>query len=181
MGIKRNELVTLKRRIKAEMQRRNGLGPSNRFWMPSQPFGSMTEFADSRYDFLHTPMRDAKIYSEYGEKTVDLLLKIRNYNDLQPTQEGVPIPTGFNSGLLQKARNLSSEGFTGETVVTAAARRAAGEMSVPVVESSSCAGACSGLCVGSCIGMSNGCLNTCTAACGTSCAGGVMVSAKAMT
>lgn len=181
MGIKRQELVTLKSRIKAEMQRRNGLGPSNRFWTPSQPFGSMTEFADSRYDFVHTPMKDTKIYSEYGEKTVDLLLKIRNYDGLQPTQDGVPISAGFNSGLLQRAKDLSSEGFTGETAATVAARRSAGETSVPAVESSSCVGACSGLCVGSCIGMCNGCLNTCTAACGTSCAGGVMVSAKAIT
>lgn len=181
MGIKRNELVTLKGRIKAEMQRRNGLGSSSKIWTPSKPYGSMTEFADSSYDFTHTPTKGAKIYPEYGEKTVDLLLRIKKYKDLQPTSEGAPIPTGFNSGLLQRVKDLSNEEFTGETTATVEARRVAGETDIPAVESSSCEGACSGLCTGSCIGMCNGCLNTCTATCGTSCAEGVMVSAKAIT
>lgn len=54
MGLSRSELVTLKAKIKAEMQRRNGLGPSNRLWTPSRAYGSVSQFAGGEYDlFTH--------------------------------------------------------------------------------------------------------------------------------
>ena len=178
MGISRSELVTLKSKIKAEMLRRNGLGSDSKLWTPSTAYGSMTSYGSSDYDFTHTPTKDEKIYKEYGEKTIDLLLKIKDYPDLYATVADQLIPIAFNSELLERVDALASEAFTGETAETVAAREAAGETDIAAVESSSCKGACSGLCVGSCIGMCNGCYSTCTASCGTGCAGGLMVSSK---
>ena len=178
MGIKRGELVTLKNKIKAEMLRRNGKGSNSRLWTPSIGFGSLEVYGGSGYDFTHAPVKDTKVYAEYGEKTVDLLLKVRNYPDLAPTVEGTAIPTGFNSGLLQRVDDLAAEQFTGETLETVAARKAAGEANIATVESSSCNAACSGLCVGSCIGMCNGCYSSCTSSCGTGCESGSMVPTK---
>lgn len=178
MGISRARLGTLKTKLKAEMLRRNGLGPSNKLYTPTAAFGSMTAYGGSQYDFTHTLTKDGKIYSEYGKKTVDLMLQIKDYPDLAKTEEGKPIPKGFNDDLITKVDQLAKEQFTGETAATIAARQAAGEtVSGLVPESSSCKAACSGLCVGSCIGMCNGCLQTCTGTCGTGCANGLMVSA----
>lgn len=179
MGLTRSELTTAKAKIKAEMQRRNGLGASNRLYTPSTAFGSMTKYGDSAYDFSNTPTKDGKIHAEYGEKTVDLLLKIKQYDGLEPTIEGNPIPKGFNSGMINIVDELAKESFSGETAATIAARKAAGEnVSGMKPEASSCSGACSGLCVGSCIGQCNGCYSGCTASCGTGCANGAMVSAN---
>lgn len=176
MGLSRSELVTLKAKIKAEMQRRNGSGPSNRLWTPSRAYGSVSQFAGSEYDFIHTPTKDGKIYSEYGRKTVDLLLQIHDIAGLESTVTGNPIPKTWNSSLIQETDRLSREQFNGETQTTINARRAAGESVGISPESSSCRAACTGLCIGSCIGMCNGCLQTCTASCGTGCTGGLTVS-----
>mgnify|MGYP004453836539 CR=1 FL=1 len=178
-GISRDRLLTAKAALKKELLRRNGIGPDNRLWTPSAPFGSLTEFGSSKYDFTHTPTKDQKIYSEYGQKTVDLLLKIKDYEDLDPTVEGNPIPKGFNDGLIDKVTALSKEEFSGETEATIAARKAAGESTANLKpEASSCKTMCSGMCVGSCIGFCNGCNKTCTSNCGTGCANGLMVSAS---
>lgn len=179
MGISRSELSLLKTKLKAEMLRRNGLGAPTRLYTPTVPFGSMTEYGSSAYDFTNSPEKGGKIHTEYGEKTVDLLLKIKNYDDLESTTEGSPIPKGFNSNLITIVDNLSKENFSGETEETISARKDAGEdVSKLTPESSSCSGACSGLCVGSCIGQCNGCYSGCTSSCGTGCAGGLMVSAR---
>jgi hypothetical protein len=179
MGISRSELSTLKTKLKAEMLRRNGLGASDRLYTPSAAFGSMAPYGGAAYDFVNTPTKDGKIHAEYGQKTVDLLLKIKQYDGLEPTAEGNPIPKGFNSDLITIVDNLAKEKFSGETAATIAKRKAAGENVLGLTpETSSCNGACSGLCVGSCIGQCNGCYNTCTATCGTGCNGGLMVSAR---
>lgn len=179
MGLTRSELIAVKKKITAEMLRRNGKGSSDRLYTPDPPFGSMEKYGGPEYEFTHTPSKDGKIYSEYGEKTVDLLLKIKDYEGLEPTKEGEPIPKGFNSNLITIVDELSKEKFTGETAATIAARKAAGEVVTGMEpESSSCKSACSGGCVGSCIGQCNGCLHTCTADCGVGCNAGSMVSAK---
>lgn len=175
MGISRSDLVTLKSKIKSEMLRRNGFGSSSKLWTPSTAFGSMSEYGGSEYDFTHSPLKGEKIHKEYGEKTVDLLLKVRDYDNLTSTKEGEAIPTGFNSDLIMEVKRLAEEQFTGETETTVAARKSAGETSIGAVEVSSCKGACSGLCVGSCIGMCNGCYSTCTASCGSGCESGSKV------
>ena len=118
---------------------------------------------------------DQKIYPEYGEKTVDLLLKIGPYKDLAKSESGQPIPKAFNEELIDYVDRLAAEAFTGETEETRAARLAAGESNVKDVEHSSCKAQCTGLCVGCCVGMCNGCGGGCTSSCGTGCAGGLMV------
>lgn len=179
MGMKKSEMLSCKAKLKAEMLRRNGLGASDRLYTPTAPFGSLAEYGGSAYDFTNSPKKDGRIHAEYGKKTVDLLLKVKNYEGLEPTTEGNPIPKGFNSDLITIVDNLSKEKFSGETAATIAARKAAGEnVSGMTPETSSCNGACSGLCVGSCIGQCNGCHVTCTSTCGTGCASGLMVSAR---
>lgn len=179
MGITRTQLVTLKAKVKAEMKRRNGLGPaSGATWTPPKAYGSLADYGGTAYDFTHAPAKDGKIYPEYGQKTINLLLKIGPHGDLAPAEDGKPIPKSFNADLLTYTDALAKEAFTGETEETIAARRAAGEnVSSLKRETSSCNAACTGLCVGSCIGLCNGCSTTCTATCGTGCNGGLMVSA----
>lgn len=178
MGLTRSELATLKSKIKSEMSRRNGIGPSSgKKWTPSKAYGSMTSFAGSKYDFTHNPTKDGKIYPEYGQKTIDLLTKFKPFDYFEPVKDGDPIPREFSKNLISEVDLLSKEKFTGETAATIAARKAAGEVVTGIVpEASSCKAECSGLCVGSCISMCNGCHGTCTGTCGTGCAGGLMVS-----
>ena len=111
MGLSRSELVTLKAKIKAEMQRRNGIGPSNRLWTPSRAYGSVSQFAGGEYDFIHTPTKDDKIYSEYGRKTIDLLMQIYDIAGLESTVTGNPIPKTWNSSLIAETDRLSQEQF----------------------------------------------------------------------
>lgn len=186
MGIKRDELVILKGKIKAEMTRRNGKGPqSGAKWTPPKAFGSLNNYADSSYDFVHTPTKDQKIYSEYGEKTINILRETMKDADYDKAADGMPISTRFQSGIIDYVDKLSAEKFTGETDNTISKRESIGEnVSGMKPESSSCRAQCSGICVGSCIGMCNGCIGGCTGeckancfnSCGTGCAGSVMVS-----
>ena len=59
-----SQMNTLKSKIKAEMARRNG-------------YGSLSEFSTSTYDFTNNPTSGGAIYAEQGQKTIDLLLKIK--------------------------------------------------------------------------------------------------------
>lgn len=148
-----SELKELKAAIKAEMQRRNG-------------FGSLAEYGTSTYDFTVTPVKDGKIRPEYGQKTIDLMLKIKDYPGLKLVVADDPIPDAFNAGLINEVKKLANEKKTGESAKTVANLYPSRE-----AETSSCRGACTGLCVGTCIGNCNGCTN-CTASCGTGCASG---------
>jgi len=144
-----SELNDMKKALKAELARRSG-------------FGSMSKYAGSSYDFSVTPAKGGKILPEYGEKTVDLLLKIEDFKDLKLTKDGQVIPTAFSTAMTTEIARLAKEDFTGSTS-----------------EKSSCRGDCSGLCVGTCIGQCNGCQSCsgcsgCAASCGTGCASGCM-------
>lgn len=154
MGLTSQQLITLKGKIKNELLRRNGLGPtSGKKWTPSSAFGSVEAYGSSVYDFNETPTKDGRITVDQGQKTVDLLLKIGNYGDLDPVDSTKPIPKSLNAELIEHVAELASHQFTGDET-----------------ESQDCNAACTGLCVGSCIGMCNGCLGTCSATCGTGCA-----------
>lgn len=152
--MKASELANIKASIKAELLRRDG-------------FGSVAEFGGSAYDLSKLPTIGEKMRPEYGEKTIDLLLKICDYKDLNLTKVNNPVPRAFNTELIDFINNtLSKEVKTGESESTVKnlypTRKA---------EASSCRGACTGLCVGSCIGQCNGCTN-CTSSCGTGCSNG---------
>ena len=149
-----SDLKDIKAAIKKELLRRNG-------------YGSVASYGSSTYDFVRTPTVGQPIYKEFGEKTVDLLLKITDYKDLKPTKTGELIPTAFNREIIDFVNNtLAKEKFTGESTETVA-----NLFPDRVPETSSCRGACTGLCVGSCINQCNGCTG-CTASCGTGCASG---------
>lgn len=131
----------LKAKIKAEMLRRNG-------------HGSLAAYGNASYDFKTTPVADDWIWTEQGQKTVDLILKIEDFGDLFFARKHENIPEDFSTKLLTEIDRLSKEAKTGETT-----------------EKSSCRGDCTGLCVASCISQCNGC-SGCTASCGTGCASG---------
>jgi hypothetical protein len=147
------ELKTLKSKIKAEMTRRNG-------------FGSLSTYGGSAYDFTVQPAAGGKILPEHGQKTIDLLLQIKDYSGLKLVKEDDPIPDAFNSNLITEVEKLAAETKTGQS-----AKTVANLFPTAKVETSSCRGDCTGLCVGTCISNCNGC-TSCTATCGTGCASG---------
>lgn len=127
MAITAAQVVELKKKLKAELYRRNGNG-------------SVSEFASKEYDFTEVPEEGKPITEEQGKKIIDLLLKICDYKDLRYVTRGDTIPEAFDAELLDLVDKLSKEERTGE-----------------IDEKSSCNGACTGLCVGSCVGYCNGC------------------------
>lgn len=128
-----NEVNTLKAKVKAEMLRRNG-------------YGSISEFGSANYDFSIAPSAGNAILTEHGQKTIDLLLKIKPISGLSNVQYGATIPPAFNSNLISYIDTLAKESMTST--------------------SSSCSGLCTGLCVSQC---SSGCTGTCG---GTGCGSG---------
>jgi len=138
---------SLKSSIKTEMKRRKG-------------YGDLSSYAGTAYDFTETPAADKEIIAEQGQKTIDLLLYIKDITGINKTAQGEIIPAA-GSTLSTLVSKYASEAMEGNT--------------------SSCRGACAGLCAGSCTGGCNGCTgkcNTgcqgCTASCGSGCASGCM-------
>lgn len=163
------QVNTLKQKVKAEMTRRNQFGSlstdTGHGWAVD---GQAINYADSAYDFTTTPAIGEHINAEHGQKTIDLLLKINDHNNLPTTAQGNKIPDGFNEELITWVDTLAEEPMVGS--------------------SSSCKGKCTGLCVStcatgctsctSCSGCSGcsdvctGCTNSCTdscSGCGGSC------------
>ena len=184
MPMSAQRMNELKESIKSLMRYRNGLGPSNRKWTPSKPFGSLTEYASDKYDLSKPVVTGGRVTLEQGQKTIniinDTILDNLWFGGIR-AEAGQPIPKqlSYPTAVSQVGTIRGAYDFSGETKATIAARKAAGESNIPAHEElQSCKAACSGLCVGSCIGFCNGCLGTCTATCGTGCANGLMVSAK---
>ena len=98
----------------------------------------------TQFDFSNTPAKDKKILAEHGQKTIDVLLKIKDIGDLKGVTQGELIPDDFNSSLAQTVAALSNESKTG---------------------SSSCRGACTGLCTTTCY---SSCTGGCTGSGGSS-------------
>lgn len=160
-----SDLAAMKAAIKNELSRRNG-------------FGSVAQYAGAQYDLSKQPSIGEKIRPEYGQKTIDLLLRICDYGDLRKVQLDDPIPKSFSPKLTNYVNTvLAKEQKTGHTRETIALLQAVGSGSGLVPESSSCRGDCTGLCVGSCIGCCNGC-SSCAASCGTGCASGCNTTCK---
>lgn len=157
--MKASGLAPIKAALKAELLRRDGNG-------------SVAQFGDSAYDFSHNPYIGEKIRPEYGQKTIDLLLKIEDYKDLRLVKVDDPIPKAFNSELLTEIARLAAEQKTGESAKTVANLYPSRKP-----ETSSCRSVCTGLCVGTCASKCNGC-TSCTAACGTGCASGCNTACK---
>ena len=75
MSMKASDLKDIKEAIKAELKRRDG-------------YGDVSSYAGTQYDITTYPKAGEKIKSEYGQKTIDLLLKITDYKDLSKAQAG---------------------------------------------------------------------------------------------
>lgn len=139
-------IIGLKIVIGNEMGRRKG-------------YGSLEEYSGTDYNFSTAPTKTGIIRAEQGEKTVNLLLMIKDITGVNKTQEGKILPNA--EGIINALMKYTTETMEGET--------------------SSCRGACTGLCAGSCIGGCNGCSGKCdsgcqgcTASCGSGCAGSSM-------
>lgn len=147
------QIIEIKKKLKAEMQRRN----LNNY---NASFGSLAEYADSKYDFTVTPSKQSHILKEHGEKTINLLYRIADQENCDYINDESKIPSDINFEALNSyIDNLAAENME--------------DMH------SSCRGACTGLCYGSCIGNCNGCSGKCdtgcvgcVATCGTGCASG---------
>lgn len=123
-----NEVNVLKAKLKAECQRRNHNG-------------SLAQYASSEYDFTNVPVAGAAILEEHGKKTVDILLQVKDKNDLQFVTKDNTIPSGFGTDLLAYVDQLASEATEGSV--------------------SSCRGGCTGLCLGACSSGCSGCNSQC--------------------
>jgi hypothetical protein len=160
------QVIDLKAKIKAEMARRKYYGSlSTNGGYNYAVKDSAVNYASSTYDFTTTPSSGNAVLAEHGQKTVDLLLKIKDYGDLKKVVQNDPIPNSFDAALITYVNNLAKESITGS--------------------SSSCRGACTGLCVGTCASGCSGCSSTngssdsigsycsgCAATCGSGCTTG---------
>lgn len=132
------EMNTLKAKVKAEMLRRN------------YGSGSLSQYGSADYDFVVNPTQGGLILTEHGEKTINLLLKIKPIDDLVEVKKGEVIKGGLDSSLLTYVDNLAREPENGYT--------------------SSCASLCTGLCQSSCNdGCTSGCGGNCSGSCSGSC------------
>lgn len=126
------QLNILKAKVKTEMARRKG-------------YGTINNYSTTAYDFNVKPTQGQPIIAEHGQKTIDLLLQIKDKGDLKLVKQGDAIPDSWDASLLTYVDNLSLETMEGGV--------------------SSCRGACTGLCLGTCSGGCGGCVGTCTSGC----------------
>jgi len=94
------EIISLKSKVKAEMARRSG-------------YGSLSSFAGTTYDFTTTPTKGGAILAEHGQKTIDLLLQIKDNGNLKFVKQNELIPSGFDSALITYVDTLAKETMTG--------------------------------------------------------------------
>src|SRR5574344_2197460 len=79
-----SEFIALKAQIKAEMLRRNS-------------YGSLAAYGGSDYDFTNTPTSGNPIYTEQGQKIVDLALLIKDIDGMANVKKGDVIPRGIDN------------------------------------------------------------------------------------
>ena len=166
------DINTLKAKIKAELARRNGLG-------------DLSSYAGNEYDFVLVPEKGVPIMAEHGQKTIDLILKIAPYKDLEKVKKGDPIPDSFDEELIshidrlaleRKSYNASSSCSSScsglcITACVSACTSCSGSCEGSCVSCSAYCGGCAGTCSGTCSGCSGGCTGGCTS-CTGSCTGG---------
>ena len=138
------ELIALKAKVKAEMQRRCY-------------YGSLTKFAGSAYDFTETPVKGGKIRAEQGLKVIEPLLQIcdKGYLNIDRAVKGGKIPNAFDTELSTWVDTLAKEEITGDSTSCRGA----------------CTGLCMGTCSTTCTGCSSTCTGTCGGNCSKSCGG----------
>lgn len=97
-----SEFQQLKTKVKAEMARRGA-------------YGSLAGYAAAAYDFSSPPVSGGLILAEHGQKTIDLLLKIKDYPGLKAVKAGEVIPDTINSGIISSVNALASEPMQGNS------------------------------------------------------------------
>ena len=142
-----SDFVSLKARVKAEMNRRCRSG-------------SLTSYAGTSYDYSVTPASNGKILPEHLNKLTTPVNAISNCG-ISEKQSGDVIPAldDFNTKL------SSHEAFPMSGSGTDCASGCSG------LCSSGCWNSCSG-CGGSCSYDCSGCSGTCSGSCSASCSGG---------
>lgn len=144
------EFIELRDKCKQEFKRRS-----------CSAWGSLSEYADTDYDFDTEPSAGTAITAEQGQKVIDPLLEIKDFDNLtKKIEAGDLIQAGVDSSLLDAVDSLSTESTTST--------------------STSCRGACTGLCLGTCYSSCDGCsgcsgcssgCSGCSASCESNCTG----------
>ena len=150
------DFITLKARVKAEMNRRNGTG-------------GLTTYAGVVYDYSVIPVIGGKVKLEHYSKIRDVMATINPAT--------VSLPTKIVSDKIQAMNVL-------EANMTSYEAKARGERSTSDCASSctgmcisACTTSCSGSCTGSCASCSGcsgcgGCDGSCSTVCNSTCSGG---------
>lgn len=137
-------------------------------------YGSLAGYGAASYDFTTKPAAGDIIKAEHGQKTIDLLLKIAPYGDLENVWEGEPIPDSFDTGLLMHVDAMAAEDMTG---TSSCSSQCTGLCTTTCTTAcTSCSGSCSGSCTNTCTGSCDGscaavCASWCTNGCSSSCTG----------
>ena len=155
LTIDKEKLIELKNKIRSEMKRR------------SCAYGSLESYSTSEYDFEIDPITGEPVLHDFGEKVINLALKIndiyideeKNITFANINQYGDYCDINFIEKIEKTLDTWEQETMKGNV--------------------SSCRGQCTGLCAGSCssecggcTGSCTGCSGTCTTTCGKSCVGG---------
>lgn len=159
------EFIDLKARVKAEMQRRRGVG-------------SLAAYAGSEYDFTVTPTSGGPTLTEHGYKIWFPMEQINDTGVNQPikngplekfdsletllaTAESQPMGVPNNSSCMASCSGLCQSSCTGGCYTTCTSSC-----------SDDCTYGCRGGCEGGCDGMCpGGCAGYCTQACGDTACG----------
>ena len=137
-----SEIIAIKAKVKAEMQRRCGTG-------------SMTSYAGSSWDFSTTPTSGGKILTEHGHKVIAPLIAVKSQGNLTDAQQGAKMPSDFNNSKL----NNIVDGYASEATTTSSSSCQA-----------SCSGLCTTGCYSGCTSCT-GCTGSCTGSCSSGCSG----------
>ena len=148
-----SEIITIKSKVKAEMQRRSGTG-------------SMTSYAGSNWDFSATPTSGGKILTEHGHKVIAPLIAVKPQGNLVDAEQGAKVPTDFNKTKL----NSIVDGYASEATTTTYSSCQASCSGLCTTGCYSGCSGCTGSCTGSCMGSCNGCAG-CGGSCSNNCSG----------
>ena len=137
------DFVTLKARVKAEMQRRHG-------------YGSLSTYAGSAYDYTNNPKSGVVVQPEHVNKIVEPINKIKNTG----------IPEASIGGIVKAIDSAEIALTTYEKISPNASQTGCASMCSGLC-SSSCYNACASYSPCSC--GSDACSGSCTATCANNC------------
>lgn len=147
-----DEINAIKKKVKAEMQRRHGTG-------------SMATYAGTNWDFTALPATGGKVQTEHGHKVIAPIIAVKPQGNLTDAAAGAKIPSDFNTANLNKIVDT----YAAEATTTP---HSSCQASCSGLCTTGCYSGCSG-CLSSCInGCAYECTNSCTASCMLDCVTG---------